>query len=60
MIVNSLVPDEFRAFIMEAVLKSESLYAVKRRDEIEVSPEFAKLFLESKTYSSTIVDDNSI
>ena len=39
---------------MQSVFKSENQYATKRGDEIEVSPKFSKLFLESKTYSSNI------
>ena len=45
---------------MWAVLKSENLYAVEQRIEIYVSPEFAKLFLESKTYSSNIDNINLV
>ena len=36
----------------EAVSKSDQQYASKRREEIDVLPEFAKLFLESTFYSS--------
>ena len=51
-IVNSLIPTEFKAFVMNAVQKSDKLYAERRGEEIEVAPEFAKLFIESKTLSS--------
>ena len=51
-IVNSVIPVEFKKFIMEAVAKNEQMYSTKRRDEIEVTAEFAKIFNEPKTYSS--------
>ena len=54
-IVNSLISDQFKKFVMDAVSKSDQRYAVKMRDEIEIAPEFAKLFLESTTYSSISV-----
>ena len=53
-LVNTLISDKFKKFIMDAVSKSDQKYAIKRRDEIEVAPEFAKLFLESTTYSSNL------
>ena len=54
-LVNSLIPVEFKKFIMEAVSKSEEKYSAKTRDEIEVTAEFAKLFSDSATYSSYLI-----
>ena len=51
-IVYSLIPTEFKAFVINEAQKSDKLYAEKRGEEIEVAPEIAKLFIESKTLSS--------
>ena len=51
-IVNSLIPAEFKKFIMNEVIKSEQKHSAKRGDEIEETPEFARMFLEPTTYSS--------
>ena len=50
--VNSLIPLEFKKFVMNAVSQREQLYISKRRNEIDISPEFANLFAEPATISS--------
>ena len=44
---------------MDAMKKSDQLYAERRGEEIEVVPEFAKLFIESSSFSSNIYNQNS-
>ena len=40
-------------------MKSDQLYAERRGEEIEITPEFAKLFIESSSFSSNIYNRNS-
>ena len=54
-LVSSLIPSEFKKFVMEAVKKNEQQYSDKRKEKIEVTPEFAKLLTESTTFSSYFV-----
>ena len=49
--MHSLRSSEFK----DAVQKNEQLYSKNRGEEVEVYPEFAKLFLESKTLSSNFI-----
>ena len=44
---------------MDEVKKSDQLYAERRGEEIEVAPEFAKLFIESNSFSNNINNRNS-
>ena len=52
--VNTLIPEHFKAFVKEQIKKNDVVRIAKRKEEIDVMPEFYKLFKESETISSNI------
>ena len=50
--VNTLIPLDFKSFIMRVVRENDKIQIGKRKQEIDVIPEFAKLFKTSDTFSS--------
>ena len=57
--MNSLIPSKFKRFVIDAIKRSDQLYAERRGEEIEVAPEFAKLLIESNSFSNNIYNRKS-
>ena len=59
-LVNSLLPQEFQKFIIEAVEKSGRHFVNKRVMKVDVTPEFVHLFKNSALVASKIIsfDEN--
>ena len=43
--MSPLIPAEFKKFVMGTIKNNEKVYRIKRGEEIEVLPEFAKLLV---------------
>ena len=44
--LNTLLPEDFKAFIKKQIKQSDLIHIAKKRQEIDVIPEFSKLFKE--------------
>ena len=54
-IVNSLIPEEFKEYIMKKIDENEQECAIKKKMEVPVVSEFYNLFNKSKLMLSTIL-----
>ena len=45
--MNTLMPEEFKSFVMRVVREKEKCFVLKRRMEIDVAPEFHKILKSS-------------
>ena len=50
--MNTLVPVDFKAFVMKAVRENEKKFVIKKKMDIEVSAKFKELFKKSDMISS--------
>ena len=44
--VNTLLHEDFKAFVKDQIKQNDLIHIAKRRQEIDVIPEFSKLFKE--------------
>ena len=54
-VVYTLIPQEFKKFVMDGIRKSETMNVRKKAMEVEVWEEFAKMFKTSESYSSILL-----
>ena len=52
--VNTLLPEDFKAFVKKQIKQNDLIHIAKNRQEIDVIPEFSKFFKEWETISSKI------
>ena len=50
----TLIPQEFKKFVIDGVRKSETMNIKKKAMEIDVWEEFAKMFKTSESFSNKI------
>ena len=55
-IVNTLIPDDFKAFVLNAIRQNERKFVMKRKLDVEVAPEFVEMFRSFETLSSNILN----
>ena len=55
-IVSTLIPDDFKEYVLNAIRQSERKFVMKRELEVEVAPGFAEMFWSSETLSSNILN----
>ena len=51
-VINSLIPDKFKAFILQALNEKEKMLVMQKRMNVAVLPEFIKIFSKSNSIST--------
>ena len=53
-IVNTLLPEDFKAFVREKVVENEKMFVKKRKMVVDAKPAFIELFRKSNIIASMV------